>query len=114
MADALSVVVAAKALDGLTMRMTALAHNIANVNSARFQPIRVDFEDALSRAAARGPDAVRLLGFSFTAGAPMPPGEDRRVDLLLADASATASRYVALVDMIGRRMAIQQALTGRQ
>jgi flagellar basal-body rod protein FlgB len=112
MSEVLPIAIAAKALDGLSMRMTAIAQNLANANSPQFQPVKVDFEAALSRAAARGPDAVKSLAFEFVADKVYNLGDDRRLDLQIADASATAARYISLVDLIGRRMAIQHALTG--
>ncbi|MBY8825553.1 flagellar basal body rod protein FlgB [Sphingomonas colocasiae] len=112
MSQVLPIMIAAKALDGLSMRMTAIAQNLANVNSPRFQPVKVDFEAALSRAAAQGPEAVKSLTFDFVADKAFGPGDDRRIDLQIADAAATASKYMSLVDLIGRRMAIHQALTG--
>lgn len=106
------VALAAKALDGLHMRSTALAHNIANINSPRFQPLEVNFEGALRRAAGSGTAAVDALDFGFTAGRPFAPGEERREDLMLVDASANAMRYAALADMTGRRLAILSAAIG--
>lgn len=112
MGEIASVAVAAKALDGLSMRMAAIAQNLANVNSAIFQPVRVDFEDALRAAAGKGSEAVGSLRFAFVADRPLGAADDRRIDLQIADAAATASKYAALTDMIGRRMAIQHALAG--
>jgi flagellar basal body rod protein FlgG len=51
--EALATVVAAKALDGLTLRMAAIAQNIANANSQQFRPLEVRFEEALRIAALR-------------------------------------------------------------
>ena len=111
-AEPVSVVVAAKALDGLTMRMAAISQNLANAGSPRFQAVKVDFENSLRIASRHGPDAVRSLDFTFTADRVFLPGEDRRLDLQLADAAQTAMRYAALVDMLGRRLSIQRALAG--
>lgn len=106
------VSVAAKALDGLSMRMAAFANNLANANSPRFQAIDVDFESALKAAAENGVDAVRSLRLGFEAGRTYAEGEDRRLDLLIADAAQTSMRYAALVDMLGRRLSIHRVLTG--
>ena len=107
-----SVIIAAKALDGLSLRMTAIAQNLANVNSPQYQSARVDFEKALRGATGSGLDAVRSLRFTFVADQSYGLGDDRRIDLQIADAATTASKYAALADMIGRRMAIQHALVG--
>lgn len=113
-AEPLAIAVAAKALDGLSMRMAALADSLANVSSPNFRAAKVDFEAALQAAARRGPEAVAGLKFAFEAGQVLGSGEDRRMDLLLADAAQTAGRYAALADMLGRRFSIQQAVMGGQ
>ena len=108
--DAISL--AAKALDGMQMRSAALASNIANINSLRFQPLEVNFESALRKAAGGGPEALADLHFAFTAGRALAPGDERREDLMLVDASHNAMRYAALADMTGRRFAILSAAIG--
>lgn len=112
--EPLSVAIGAKALDGLTMRMSAIAQNIANAGTPRFQSVTVQFEHALQAAAAQGPQAVADLRFEFTAGPVYATSDDRRLDLLIADASQTAMRYSALVDMLGRRLALRQSALGGQ
>lgn len=104
--------VAMKALDGLHMRMAAISQNLANASSANYQPVSVDFETALRQAAGKGPEALRETEFQFTAGRPYRTGEDRRIDLAMADAAQTASRYSALVSMLGRRIALREAAIG--
>jgi flagellar basal-body rod protein FlgB len=108
--DAVSL--AAKALDGLYLRSAALAHNLANMSSPRFQSLEVNFEGALRKAASQGPAAVDALQFGFTAGRLFGPGDEQREDLLLVDASINAMRYAALSDLIGRRLAIASAAAG--
>ncbi len=63
------------------------------------------FEDSLKAAAAKGSDAVRDLAITTTR-APMPVGGEPRVDLELATASDTAGRYGALLELLGREMAL--------
>lgn len=110
----IAAAVTAKALDGLTMRMAAVAQNIANANSPQYQPMKLRFEAALREAARRGPEAVEALEFHFEGDPAFRAGDDRRLDLALADASETATRYEALVDMLGRRLSLQHALIGGQ
>lgn len=107
-----AIAVAAKALDGHNMRAAALAYNLANLNSPRFQSLEVDFEGALRRAVANGPKSVESVEFAFTAGPTFAPGDERREDLLLVDGSRNASRYAALADFISRRFAIAAAAGG--
>lgn len=112
--EPLSVVVASRALDGLTMRMAALASSMANINTSQYRPIDVNFESALRAASAQGPDAVERLEFRFSAGPVFDEHDDRRIDLLIADASRTAGRFAAVADLLGRRMALHEAAVGGQ
>lgn len=113
-AQPLAMAVAAKALDGLSMRMAAIADGLANAGSPTFRPAKVEFEQTLGAAARRGSDAVAQVKFEFTRGPAFVAGDDRRIDLMLADAAQTAMRYSALVDMLGRRMSLLRAAAGSQ
>jgi hypothetical protein len=94
------------------MRSAALAYNLANINSPQFQPLEVNFEATLRKAAGLGEAAVQGTQFEFKAGRMFAPGEERREDLIVVDASNNAMRYAALADMIGRRFAIGAAAGG--
>lgn len=113
-AEPLAIAIVSKALDGLSMRMAGIASNLANISSPSFRSVKVDFEQALQAAAKRGPAAVADLKFDFEAGQVQGPGEDRRMDLMLADAAQTAMRYAALADMLGRRISLHRAAMGGQ
>lgn len=111
--EPLSVVLIAKALDGLAMRASAISQNVANANSATYRPLRVDFEARLRAAAEQGPDAVRALQHQFTQLPPIESGAEMRLDLELASASETALRYGALVEVLGRQMVLTRlSVTG--
>ncbi|MBN8501979.1 MAG: hypothetical protein J0M19_12595 [Sphingomonadales bacterium] len=107
-----AIAVAGKALDGLHLRAAALAYNLANLNSPKFQSLAVDFETALRGAAAKGPSAVEAVEFGFKAGPSFGPGDERREDLMLIDISRNAGRFAALADFTGRRFAITAAAVG--
>lgn len=107
-----SVVLAARAMDGLNMRMAALAFNLANANSPGFRSLKVDFEASLRTAAQRGSEAVTEVEFAFQRDRAFAPDEDRREDLLLVDSAQTAQRFAALADMVGRRLAMVSATMG--
>lgn len=112
--EAVSSVILRKALDGLSMRQMAIAQNVATVGSRSDANLRVDFEDALRRAAAAGDEAVESMPLRFDA-VRVPTGAERRMDLDLADASETALRYSALVDVLGREMSLMRlAVRGGQ
>lgn len=110
--DPVSAILINRALDGLSMRFTATAENVANANSPGFRALRVSFEEALRTAAADGPAAL----------ARVVPQMERtaaeggvRLDQELATASETAMRYGALLDLLGRQMQISRiAITGGQ
>jgi flagellar basal-body rod protein FlgB len=105
--DPISALLINRVLDGLSMRQQATAHNIANAGSPGFRPIRVTFEDALRDAAALGPDAISRISPRMTESQAA-PGE-MRLDLELATAAETGLRYGALIDLLGRQMAISRA-----
>ena len=107
--DETSLTLISRALEGLNQRYLYTAQNIANANTPNYQPVRVSFEESLRAAASHSPDAIAAVEprvfTEDTAGAgPM------RLDLELATASQTASRYRALVDVLSRQMALQRAL----
>ena len=107
--DALNSIIIAKALDGLSARGQAIASNIANANSSGYRPLRVDFEQSLKVAALAGQDAVAQVMPVTSRTVPSAMATEMRLDLELATASQTAMRYTALLDMLGREMAISRA-----
>lgn len=108
--DEISAAILKKSLDGLSVRYAFTAQNVANINSPDYQPVRVSFEAELKAAASRGLAAisnvqprVHALDAAYGAG-------DSRVDLELADASQTALRYRAMMDILGRELSLQRAI----
>jgi flagellar basal-body rod protein FlgB len=106
--DPISAALIDKALEGLNQRYLFIAQNIANANTPDYRPVRVEFEGALRAAAGRGVSAIdavepRVVTEAEDAG-PM------RLDLELAAAAQTASRYRALVDLMGRQMALHRSV----
>lgn len=110
--DANASAIVAKTLDALSYRYQAIAQNIANAGSVGYRPVRVDFEADLRSAADRGPDALRGLTFAMRTDPSYREGSEMRIDLEIAAAAQTSMRYSALVDMLGRRMAISRAMAG--
>lgn len=108
--DAIAPLLIAKALDGLHARYQATAENIANASTPGYRPIQVTFEARLQAAARQGGEAIagvsprteRASISSITGG--------MRLDLEVATASQTAMRYAALLDILGREMAISRAV----
>lgn len=105
--SAITEAVLLKALDGLSLRATVTAQNIANANSPGYRPLAVTFEEALHQAAGRGRERIaavepRVIPALDSAGRPR-----LRLDLELATASATAGRYAALSELLNRQLQLQ-------
>jgi flagellar basal-body rod protein FlgB len=107
--DAISPLLIAKALDGLHARYQATAENIANANTPSYRPMHVTFEASLKAAALQGPEAIANV-VARTALVPASATAALRLDLEVATASQTAMRYAALLDILGREMAINRAV----
>ncbi|MEO0828920.1 MAG: hypothetical protein AAFY03_00475 [Pseudomonadota bacterium] len=105
----LSQALAVKAMDGLMLRQTAIAENIANAGSESFAHRSVKFENALREAAADGPEAVRSVVMQIDTTGPALSGDDLRLDLEMQNSAATTMRYSALADILGRQMQITRA-----
>lgn len=108
--DEISAAVVKKALDGLSMRYAFIAQNIANSNSPSYAPVKVKFEEALRAAAARGTDAVQQVKPETLRERDPVGSTDLRIDLELADASQTAMRYRAMLELLGRQMAMHRSV----
>lgn len=112
--DPLAAILTLRALDGLSARAEATAHNIANAQTPGFRPLRVSFESALAEAAQHGPAAVAQVRPQIeTSPLDLTTGEGVRLDQEMATASATALRYSALVEVLDRQMQISRlAISG--
>lgn len=104
-----SQLLAIKAMDALVLRQAAIAENIANSGSPSHVMKTVDFESSLQEAAAAGPAAIRNFTSEIHAQGPEISGNDIRIDLEMQSASATAMRYAALSDILGRQMQLARA-----
>ena len=104
-----SQILVIKAMDALLQRQSAIAENIANANSEAYAVKSVDFEAELRAAAAQGPDAIRAFTAKVQSTGPMQRGDEIRLDLEMQSASATALRYAALSDLLGRQLQITRA-----
>jgi len=106
--EAISAAILKKSLDGLAMRYAFASQNVANANSPGYQPVKVVFEEALRAAAREGPEAIgKVPIMALTA---VTPSADMRLDLELADASQTSLRYRAMLDVLGRELALQRSV----
>ncbi len=102
-----------KALDGLALRYQFAAQNIANANSPGYRPVRVSFEENLKAAATKGIQAIEHVT-PTARDAPIEASSEARLDLELASASQTAMRYRALLEVLGRQMALRRALVSQR
>ena len=99
-----SQILTIKVMDALLQRQAAIAENIANSGSESYARKTVDFEAELRAAASRGPDALRSFTAQPRTSGPEQPGDALRLDLEMQSASATAMRFAALSDILGRQM----------
>ncbi|MGQ7829967.1 flagellar basal body rod protein FlgB [Altererythrobacter sp. Z27] len=102
----LSQIVTIKVMDALVQRQSAIAQNIANSGSVAYARKVVDFEAALQAAFLQGPDAVRTFVPRMTTLGSAQSGGEIRLDLEMQGASATAMRFAALSDILGRQMSL--------
>ena len=110
--DPVSAALLTKSLDGLALRLEVTATNIANANSRAFRPSRVTFEDSLRAAATQGPAAIAAVTPRIEAMAAARFADEPRTDLDLDTATATAGRYAAIVEFLGREMQIARLAIG--
>ncbi len=110
MLDEISAAILKKSLDGLSIRYAFTAQNIANVSSPDYQPVRVSFEAELRAAESKGAVAVAQVMPLAHVAPSTADSEAVRIDLELADASQTALRYRALLDVLSREMALHRAV----
>ncbi len=96
-----------KALDGLSMRATVTAQNIANANTPNYRPLKVTFEEALRNAMSKGSDEVATVMPQIVPAIDERGGSDLRVDLELATAQSTAGRYGTLVELLNRQLQLE-------
>lgn len=99
-----------KALDGLDQRYRFTAQNIANANTPDYRPVRVSFEESLRSAAERDAATPRTVRPQIVEG----EQGALRLDLELATASNTASRYRALADLLNRQMSLMRSVITAQ
>lgn len=103
-----------KALDGLSMRMQAIAANIANAQTQNYRPIQVSFEDRLRIAAQNGMDAIQKVSPVLTQDASSETLGGVRLDQEMAMAAGTGARYAALIDVLNRQMSLVRLAAGGQ
>ena len=109
----LTIATVARALDGLDARAFATAHNVANLGSPGFLPVRVSFERSLQQALMMAePSKVRAAPIDAARELPATVG-GLRPDLELSLASDTASRFAVLTALADRQFQLHSlALKG--
>ena len=113
---------AERALDGLALRLEAVADNIANAETPGHRPVKVQFEDALSQAIAQertGTDTTSAAQVDSVlpgiARRPVPAGQP--VTVRLEEEMTDLARTVAHYDTVARAAAkqyrmLRTAITG--
>lgn len=88
------------ALDGLALRHSAIAANIANANSAAYRPLRVSFENQLATALAQtgGEASLTLPPPQVTADMPVSEGLRRHaLENEIVQLNRNVLQYQALI-----------------
>ena len=106
--SAVSELAAIRAMDGLYLRAAAIAENVANANSVSVRLKTVDFETALREAARGGLNSLAAFRPTMTTDPVAVAGGEVRLDLEMANASATSMRYAALTDILNRQMQLNR------
>jgi flagellar basal-body rod protein FlgB len=104
------------ALDAAVMRHQAIAHNIANANTAGYRPLGVSFEsrlgavkDALARGTGVTPASVAAARPAVETA---PAAEAVRIDAEIARLSENTLHHQALLKMLNRHFSIVSAAIG--
>lgn len=111
--NTLSTNLTLQALDGLALRSTVIAQNIANTSTPNYLPLRVSFEEALRTAAGKGVAAVKEVNPAIVAANGSLHTPELRLDIELADAATTGARYSALLEILNRQMQIDALAASR-
>jgi flagellar basal-body rod protein FlgB len=104
-----------RAIEGAAMRQSALAANLANVNTPGYQRRDVDFHDALRAALGGGRAAVEGLSLSVQVGSSVATRADGNgvdVDVEAAELSRNGLEYQALVTIRRSRADILRSAMG--
>ncbi|WP_162299601.1 flagellar basal body rod protein FlgB [Pseudomethylobacillus aquaticus] len=99
------------ALDGLSVRQSAIASNIANVNSAGYRPVKVSFEDQITdliaHAQGKASSQVTIAGFQprITHESPIQSlGGQNRLDINTVLLNQNVLQYQSLIKGINQYM----------
>lgn len=108
----------AAAMRATAMRQTAIAQNLANVNTPNYRRVTVDFEDSLKQALASGDrDAIQNFTPQMTQDPAAPlraDGSSVDVESEAAAQAANSMSYQALAQVMRARIDIvEQAIGGR-
>src|SRR5690242_14350236 len=115
------------ALNGLAMRQSAIASNVANVDTPGYQAIRVSFEDQLQKALQPGSElkgaalakGQMSLDGTPTDGSVQPvveqigaafrnDGNSVDIDQEMVSLSDTTMRYDAVAQLLSKRLALMK------
>lgn len=102
------VAVMSKSLDALSLRQQVIAQNLSNLSTPGYQPLQVNFEEALINELeqAGGADPSKLADPVVALRDPV--GSTVVLDQEVALLSQTVLQYQALVRGLNKQMAIMQ------
>lgn len=104
-----------RAISGATLRNTVLSNNIANADTAGFQPSEVDFHATLSDALEEGTEGLANVSFSaeqLNSGAQRADGNGVDSEAEAAKLSENSLEIEALEQVANTRIQIMRSALG--
>jgi flagellar basal-body rod protein FlgB len=104
-----------RALEGASMRHSALSENLANVNTPGYKRQDVDFHSVLQQAMPFGKDAIAAVPFSTTTDDSSPvraDGNSVDADVEASQLAQNALEYEAMSKVLGARDDILRSAMG--
>ena len=104
-----------RALEGASMRHSALSENLANVNTPGYRRQDVDFHSALQAAMPFGKDAVAATSFTTETDGSSPvraDGNSVDADVEASQLAQNALEYEAISKVLGARDDILRSAMG--
>jgi len=99
-------------LNGLNARRQASEDAVSNMETPGYVAKRVSFEDQLSNAIDRGDPMSTQMSFSTTNDAPLPNGNNVKVDQEMISLSDTALRQQLLVEATNAKFRLLRTVIG--
>jgi flagellar basal-body rod protein FlgB len=104
--NAISATILLKSLDGLEVRGRVISQNIANSGTKGYRPLKVTFEAALARASHGSMKSIEAVEPTIVVAIDEFGRSQLRLDLEMANAAMTSSRFSTMAELLNRRLQI--------